>query len=43
MKVVGYRNYSSLEDGILSAPPNWSYNPNEISEYINTHLVSKGG
>ena len=43
MKVAGYRNYNSLEDGILSAPSNWSSNSNEISEYINTHLISKGG
>ena len=43
MKVAGYRNYNSLEEGILSAPSNWSSNSNEISEYINTHLVSKGG
>ena len=43
MKVAGYRNYNSLEEGILTAPPNWSSNPKEISEFINTQLVSKGG
>jgi hypothetical protein len=43
MKVAGYRNYNSLEEDILTAPPNWSSNPKEISEFINTQLVSKGG
>jgi hypothetical protein len=39
MKIAGYRNYSSLEDKILQAYPEWTSNPNNLTNFLNDTLT----
>ncbi len=43
MKIAGYRNYSSLEDKILQAYPEWTSNPNNLTNFLNDTLIPQGG
>jgi hypothetical protein len=43
MKIAGYRNYSSLEEKILQAYPEWTSNPNNLTNFLNDTLTASGG
>jgi hypothetical protein len=43
MKIAGYRNYSSLEEKLLQAYPEWTSNPNNLTNFLNDTLTASGG
>ncbi len=43
MKIAGYRNYSSLEEKLLQAYPEWTSNPNNLTSFLNNTLITDGG
>ena len=39
MKIGGYRNYNSSEENIFQVSPEWTSNPTNLTEFLNSFKI----